>query len=270
MTKTRTYALTAIAAVLYVFLCWAFADGMFSGNWWDSDAIAESNIWTYVLLALIIVAGVVQAQDIGSHEIALRPGVSSLTPGQVEDPAFWRLLLGNTYYALLWLPLRFFVGREWLSSGEGKLRSDAWMDGGSALRGFWQRAVNVPQGGSSSPAGTYAWFEKFLNYMLKHEWYTWFAKLIAIGETLVGLGILLGALVGIAAFFGTLLNFNFQLAGSASTNPVLFGLGVFLVLGWKVAGYWGLDRWLLPLLGTPWSRGDQPQAMEPAIQPGAD
>ena len=45
------------------------------------------------------------------------------------------------------------------------------------------------------------------------------------------------------------------IAGSASTNPVLFGLGVFLVLAWKVAGWWGLDRYLLPLLGTPWTRG---------------
>ena len=69
------------------------------------------------------------------------------------------------------------------------------------------------------------------------------------------LGLIVGALVGIAAFFGTLMNFNFQLAGSASTNPVLFGLSVFLVLAWKVAGWWGLDRYLLPLLGTPWSAG---------------
>ena len=66
---------------------------------------------------------------------------------------------------------------------------------------------------------------------------------------------IVGALVGIAAFFGTVLNFNFQLAGSASTNPVLFGLGVFLVLAWKIAGWWGLDRYLLPLLGTPWAPG---------------
>ncbi len=47
----------------------------------------------------------------------------------------------------------------------------------------------------------------------------------------------------------------FQLAGTASTNPVLFGLGVFLVLAWKVAGWWGFDRWLLTRLGTPWTRG---------------
>jgi thiosulfate dehydrogenase [quinone] large subunit len=91
--------------------------------------------------------------------------------------------------------------------------------------------------------------------MLDNGWYTWFAKLIAWGEVLVGLGLLVGALVGIAAFFGTVMNFSFMLAGSASSNPVLFGLAVFLVLAWKVAGYWGLDRWLLPMLRTPWQRG---------------
>ncbi len=96
-----------------------------------------------------------------------------------------------------------------------------------------------------------------LVYMLDHQWCTWFAKVIAFGETLVGIGLILGALVGIAAFFGTVLNFNFQLAGSASTNPVLFGLGVLLVLAWKVAGWRGLGRRLLPLLGTPWASGKQ-------------
>jgi thiosulfate dehydrogenase [quinone] large subunit len=51
------------------------------------------------------------------------------------------------------------------------------------------------------------------------------------------------------------MNYSFQLAGSASSNPVLFGLSDFLILAWKVAGFWGLDRYLLPLLGTPWHRG---------------
>ncbi len=48
------------------------------------------------------------------------------------------------------------------------------------------------------------------------------------------------------------MNFNFMLAGSASTNPVLFLLAVLLILAWKVAGYYGLDRVLLHRLGTPW------------------
>jgi thiosulfate dehydrogenase [quinone] large subunit len=90
--------------------------------------------------------------------------------------------------------------------------------------------------------------------MLDNGWYTWFAKLIVWGEILVALGLLLGGLVGLAAFTGTFMNFNYLLAGSASTNPVLLTLGIFLVLAWTVAGFWGLDRWLLPALGTRWER----------------
>jgi thiosulfate dehydrogenase [quinone] large subunit len=252
MTRERIYALTGLSIVLYVLLCWIFADGLFDGAFWDSKAIAASTIWTYVFIVLIAAAGAYQAQQLPADGVTLRVPPQTGAPGQVEDPAIWRLLLGNTYLAIFWLPLRFFVGREWLDAGEHKLRSDAWMDGGAALKGFWDGAVAINDQGSGKI--TYAWFRDVLQYMLDHEWYTWFAKIIAIGEFLIGLGLIVGALVGIAAFFGTLLNFNFQLAGSASTNPVLFGITVFLVLAWKVAGFWGIDRLLLPLLGTPWSR----------------
>jgi thiosulfate dehydrogenase [quinone] large subunit len=50
------------------------------------------------------------------------------------------------------------------------------------------------------------------------------------------------------------MNMSFLLAGSASTNPVMFTLAVGLMLAWRVAGYYGLDRYLLPMLGTPWRR----------------
>jgi len=129
------------------------------------------------------------------------------------------------------------------------------MDGGQALLGFWNNAVAIPDPDSGRrPAITYDWFRDVLSFMIDHEWYTWFAKLVAMGEFLIGLGLILGALVGIAAFFGTVLNVNFMLAGTTSSNPVLFGMTVFLVLAWKVAGHIGLDRWLLPILGTPWNR----------------
>ena len=99
---------------------------------------------------------------------------------------------------------------------------------------------------------TYDWYRSFLNFLLEGEHYVWMAKLIAWGELLIGIGLILGALTGFAAFFGALLNFNFMLAGTASTNPVLFFLSILLIMAWKVAGWYGLDRWLLPLLGTPW------------------
>jgi thiosulfate dehydrogenase [quinone] large subunit len=30
------------------------------------------------------------------------------------------------------------------------------------------------------------------------------------------------------------------------------------MLAWRVAGYYGIDRYLLPKLGTPWRTGSQP------------
>lgn len=255
MTRQRTYILTAISAGIYLLLCWAFADGLFSlSNLWNSDVISDSTIWTYALLALIVVAGVYQARKLPESGIAINPtsDAALATPGQVDDPVWWKLLLGNVYFSLLWLPLRFFIGREWLSSGEGKVRGGTWKTG-EALAGYWTNSVSVPEQGRAPI--TYGWYRDFLQYMLDRSWYTWFADLVMWGEVLVGIGILVGALVGIAAFFGTAMNFSFQLAGTTSSNPVLFGLSVFLILAWKVAGYWGLDRYLLPALGTPWNRG---------------
>ena len=254
MTRSRTYLLTTISAVMFIVLCWVFADGLFNTNWWDSAAYSNSAIFTYVLLALIIAAGIYQAQQLPAGGVSTDFGGVTETSGQTEDPRFWRLFTGNVYWALLWLPLRFFIGREWLTAGEEKMRSSAWMSGGTALKGYWTSSTAIPATGS--PKITYGWYRDLLQYMLKHEWYTWFAKLVAIGEFLVGIGLLVGALVAIAAFFGTVMNFAYLLAGSSSSNPVLFGLSIFLVLGWKVAGYWGLDRFLLPMLGVPWKAGE--------------
>ena len=255
MTRTKTYMLTAISALLFIVLGWAFADGLFAlDNLFSGEYYSEYTIITFGLLALIVAAGILQAQRLPEGGVTTRPASETRTPGQTDDPITWKMLLGNTYWSIFWMPIRFFVGLQWLQAGEHKLRDDAWMSGGTALQGYWERAVAVPEPPGRA-AITYGWYRDVLQYMLDNEWYTWFAKAIAVGEFLVGLGLIVGALVGIAAFFGTLMNFSFMLAGSSSTNPVLFGLTVFLVLAWKVAGYWGLDRWLLPALGAPWQSG---------------
>ncbi len=253
MTRQRTWVLTAIAVALFILLSWIFADGLLGPSLWNAEDWVSSPVITYLLILAIIAAGWRQAERIPADGLPLPVARGDMTPGQVDDPMGWRLLMGNVFLALFWLPVRFFVGRDWLSAGWHKITDPAWTGSGEALQAYWQRAVAIPESGR--PAITYDWFRNFLQYMLDNGWYTWFAKLIAWGEMLVGLGLLVGALVGIAAFFGTAMNFSFMLAGSTSTNPVLFGLAVFLVLAWKVAGFWGLDRWLLPMLGTPWQRG---------------
>lgn len=171
-----------------------------------------------------------------------------------QDPPFVHTLLNTTAWAWLWLIVRLYVGYTWLTSGLGKLSNPAWVQTGEALKAFWEHAVAIPDAPARPPIA-FNWYRAFIQFLLSGGHYTWFAKLVTAGETLIGIALILGIFTGIAAFLGGFMNWNFMMAGTASINPVLFSLSILLVLAWKVAGWWGLDRWVLPALGTPWRPG---------------
>jgi len=183
--------------------------------------------------------------------------MSNKVPSTTEvfaDPPFAQSLFNSPKWAWFWVIARLYVGYSWLTSGIGKLSNPAWTQTGEALKGFWERAVAIPDA-PARPLIAFDWYRGFLQSMIDAGAYTWFSKVIYIGEILIGVALILGLFTGIAAFFGGFMNWNFMMAGSASTNPVLFTLSILLVLAWKTAGWWGLDRFLLPALGTPWQPG---------------
>lgn len=170
---------------------------------------------------------------------------------ELKDPPWYRMLFANTMMAPLWLVIRTYLGYQWLSTGWHKIIGGGWItNDGVALKSFWERIVQVPEKGS--PPITYDGYRSFIQFMLDQHWYSWFAWVVAGGEVIIGVALIIGMLTGFAALAGATLNFNFLLAGTASTNPVLLLLAILLLLGWKVAGRIGVDRWLLPALGTPW------------------
>jgi thiosulfate dehydrogenase [quinone] large subunit len=172
---------------------------------------------------------------------------------QFSDPPFLQSLMGNSRWAWLWLIVRLYVGYSWITSGIGKLSNPAWQSG-AALKGFWTAAAAVPAA-PAKPLIVFDWYRVFIQSLLDSGSYVWFAKLINAGEILIGIALIVGAFTGLAAFAGGFMNWNFMMAGTASINPVLFTLSILLFVAWKIAGYWGVDRWLLPALGTPWERG---------------
>jgi thiosulfate dehydrogenase (quinone) large subunit len=172
----------------------------------------------------------------------------------ISEPPFVRDMFSNTRWAPVWLIARLYVGYTWLTSGIAKLGNPAWMETGTALQGFWRNAVASPEG-AGRPLIAFDWYRAFIQALLDGGHYSWFAPLISVSETLIGIALLLGAFTGIASFFGGFMNWNFMMAGTASINPLLFSLSILLILAWRNAGWWGLDRWLLPLLGTPWQPG---------------
>ncbi len=167
----------------------------------------------------------------------------------LQNPPLVHILFSTTTFAWLWAIVRVYLGYEWIKASLPKLSNPAWVETGEALKGFWTNALAVDEQGK--PTIAYGWYHDFLSYMLANGWYTWFAKLIAYGELLVGVALILGAFVGIVAFFSAFMNWNYVMAGAASTNAMLLTLAILLVIAWKVAGWYGLDRYLLPLISQP-------------------
>lgn len=81
------------------------------------------------------------------------------------------------------------------------------------------------------------------------------SDLQAIGLTLAGIALMLGALTAPAAFIGGCLSVAAWANESLPMTALHLAAVVWLILAWKTAGWIGLDRWLLPLLGMPWRSG---------------
>lgn len=172
---------------------------------------------------------------------------------QIPEPALSRFLFADTKLAFVWLLLRVYIGWEWLNAGYEKIINPVWVGpkAGTALQGFLMGALQKASGEHPSVSG---WYADFITNFVLHNTVL-FSYMVAFGELCVGIALILGIFTGIAAFFGGFMNMNYLFAGTISTNPLMFLIELLLILAWRVAGWYGLDRYLLPLLGTPWQKG---------------
>lgn len=169
------------------------------------------------------------------------------------EPALAQFLWSDTRLGAVWLLLRLYLGYEWISAGWEKIQSPAWVGSGAgmALNGFLQGALHKATGPHPDVSGWYATFIN--NLVLPHV--AMFSTLVAYGEVFAGVALILGLFTGIAGFAGAFMNMNYLFAGTVSLNPLMFLGELVIVLAWRTAGWFGLDRWVLPLVGTPWQKG---------------
>src|SRR2546421_11447591 len=138
----------------------------------------------------------------------------------IQDPPIARFFFQSTVAAWLWLAVRLYVGYDFLIAGWHKFNTPAWMDGsGAGIMGFWKGALGTTPSGA--PVITFDWYRNFLQVLVDTNSAGWFSYVIVFGEIAVGLGLILGAFVGLAAAGGLLMNLSFMLAGTGSTNPVM-------------------------------------------------
>ena len=208
-------------------------------------------------------------------------GRSSNTVVYIEEPAFSRWLFGSSSAAWIWLVARLWLGWEWPGRLEQGLRRQHhlkfwdWGDSAYSLTGDgnigWVRAGTVPTEDGAwiegrrrrglvrqrrpgtrhrrHPDIAYSWYVAWLEWL--RDTGQALRRWSPSAEVVIGICLILGLFTGIMAFLGAILNFSFIFAGSAGVNPAMIVVSGMLILAWRNAGWYGLDRFVLPRLGTP-------------------
>ncbi|SDO51759.1 DoxX family membrane protein [Alkalicoccus daliensis] len=149
---------------------------------------------------------------------------------------FMDFLRNNKVAAGILTFIRLYVGYAWLTAGWGKVMGG--FDAGGYLQGVVANEAVMTQ---------YPTYHAFIeNVAVPNAGL--FSFMVAWGELLVGLGLILGVFTTAAAFFGIMMNFAFMFAGTISSNPWLVLFTIFLLAAGANAGRFGGDRWVLPYL----------------------
>ncbi|OGG41143.1 hypothetical protein A2118_03665 [Candidatus Kaiserbacteria bacterium GWA2_50_9] len=164
----------------------------------------------------------------------------------IEQSRLAHFFTASTASAPLWLLVRLYLGYEFFMAGWSKMANPAWFgsEAGAALQGFVQGALSKTVGAHPD---VYMWYASFLQSIVLPNAMVW-SNAVVLGELAIGLGLIVGLCTRAAAFFAFFMAFNFLLAGTVSVNPTLIILALGILLAHRVAGYWGLDHYVIPFL----------------------
>jgi thiosulfate dehydrogenase [quinone] large subunit len=159
---------------------------------------------------------------------------------------------------IAWLALRLWLGYEWLLHGIDKVTGPGaakWIgaDAGAGVAGFLKGAI------AKSPIG-----EGFDPTKTPHppvaEWYAILARdvflpnaqifsyMVAFGELLVGIALLIGIFSRFSSVMAVLMALAFLLAGSTSGGlPILLTVGLALSFAGPTVGLFGIDYFARPI-----------------------
>ena len=166
-------------------------------------------------------------------------------------------LRNPAYAGIIWLIARLWLGYEWLHAGIGKVfgeGSAVWVGdkAGVAVNGFLQGAIErSPLAAGFDSATAHPEVKAWYAYLVQNVFQPnapLFSYLVAYGEVLVGIALIIGLFTHFSAVMGVLMNLAFLLAGTSSSNPLMLVVGLTIVLvGGAAVGYYGLDRFARPI-----------------------
>ena len=162
------------------------------------------------------------------------------------------------FTGILWLVARLWLGYEWLTAGMEKVfgeGSAVWVGpkAGTAVAGFLKGAIaksalatDFDPTKNAHPA-VQTWYAILVRDVFLPN-AALFSYMVAFGELLVGVALILGIFTHFAALMGILMNLAYLFAGTTSTNPNMLVVGMAILLAGGVAvGYYGLDYFARPI-----------------------
>jgi thiosulfate dehydrogenase [quinone] large subunit len=161
------------------------------------------------------------------------------------------------YTGILWLVVRLWLGYEWVTAGFEKVfgaGSAAWVGpkAGTAITGFLKGAIaKSALAPDFDPTNAHPAVQTWYAYLVRDVFLpnaTAFSYVVAYGEILVGVALILGIFTHFAALMGAIMNLSYLFAGTTSTNPQMLVIGLVILLAGGVAiGYYGLDFFARPI-----------------------
>ena len=152
-------------------------------------------------------------------------------------------IFNNKYLIPLWTVLRIWLGYQWIVPAMEKLKDPTWVgsQSGVAITGFLKGAVAKSTGDHPSVQWWYAGFVE--NVALPNA--KVFSYLVPCGELLVGISLILGAFTIAGLIGGAFMNLNYLLAGTTSTNPILYTVAIILMVAGDNVYKLGIDSLLI-------------------------
>ena len=152
-------------------------------------------------------------------------------------------IFNNKYFVPIWTVLRVWLGYQWIVPAIEKLKDPTWVgsQSGVAITGFLKGTLAKSTG--EHPAVQW-WYARFVeNVALPNA--KIFTYLVPYGELLVGISLILGAFTIAGLLGGAFMNLNYLLAGTTSTNPVLYTVAIILMVAGVNAYKIGLDNLII-------------------------
>ena len=152
-------------------------------------------------------------------------------------------IFNNKYFVPIWTVLRVWLGYQWIVPAIEKLKDPTWVgsQSGVAITGFLKGALAKSTG--EHPAVQW-WYARFVeNVAMPNA--NIFTYLIPYGELLVGISLILGAFTIAGLLGGALMNLNYMLAGTTSTNPILYTVAIILIAAGVNAYKIGVDQLII-------------------------